>query len=56
MPFSDLQISIFSYPASIFGKSIKLIIGDEVGLQIFFPIANALHSIIWIAININRTT
>ena len=56
MPFSDLQISIFSYPASILGKGIKLIISDEVGFQIFFPIANALHSIIRVAININRPT
>ena len=44
------------YPASIFCKGIKLIISDEVGFQIFFPITNALHSIIRVAININRPT
>ena len=44
----------WSHPASVVGESVQLIVGDEVRLEVLLPVADALHPVVRVAVDVDR--
>ena len=42
-----------THPTSIFGESVQLVVGDEVGLEVLLPVADALHTVVGVRVDVD---
>ena len=41
------------HPASVFSEGIQLVVGDQVGLQVLLPVADTLHPVVRLGVDVD---